>query len=209
MESVRHTTLVARTLSWVHRLQQPELKDEHFPPTNAKERGELILNSPHTFLKVRIGTILRKKFWFISYFCSYKNNTFQKNDLLPPSGERVVKGSFLWWKGIAVSWDPTRWVAPHCFTREGRSYTVWTPVLFMKHWTTHTYLLTYLLTLRITVLLEKLTGFHLVKELTAFYGTRRFITAVTSARHLSLSWANIKLAQHSPCLHIPLPEDPS
>ena len=38
-----------------------------------------------------------------------------------------------------------------------------------------------------TVLLEKLTGFQLVKKFPAFYGTRRFITAVTSARHLSLS----------------------
>ena len=40
------------------------------------------------------------------------------------------------------------------------------------------------------VLLEKLTGSQLVKKFPAFYGTRRFITAVTSARHLSLSWAS-------------------
>ena len=37
------------------------------------------------------------------------------------------------------------------------------------------------------VLLEKLTGVQLVKKFPAFYGTRRFITAFTSARHLSLS----------------------
>jgi hypothetical protein len=37
------------------------------------------------------------------------------------------------------------------------------------------------------VLLEKLTGFQLVKKFPAFYGTRRFITAATSAHHLSLS----------------------
>ena len=37
------------------------------------------------------------------------------------------------------------------------------------------------------VLLEKLTGLQLIKKFPAFYGTRRFITAVTSARHLSLS----------------------
>jgi hypothetical protein len=36
-------------------------------------------------------------------------------------------------------------------------------------------------------LLEKLTGFQPVKKFPAFYGTRRFITAFTSARHLSLS----------------------
>ena len=37
------------------------------------------------------------------------------------------------------------------------------------------------------VLLKKLTGFQLVKNFPAFYGTRRFITAFTRARHLSLS----------------------
>ena len=39
------------------------------------------------------------------------------------------------------------------------------------------------------VLLQKLTGFQLVKKFPAFYGTRRFITAFTSARHLPISWA--------------------
>ena len=50
-------------------------------------------------------------------------------------------------------------------------------------------LLTYLLTPWSRVLLEKLTGLQLVKFPT-FYWTRRFITAVTNARHLSLSWAS-------------------
>ena len=36
---------------------------------------------------------------------------------------------------------------------------------------------------------KKLTGFQLVKKFPAFHGTRRFITAFASARHLSLSWA--------------------
>jgi len=40
------------------------------------------------------------------------------------------------------------------------------------------------------VLLEKLTGSQLVKKFPAFHGTRRFITALTSVRHLSLSWAS-------------------
>jgi hypothetical protein len=44
-----------------------------------------------------------------------------------------------------------------------------------------------LLALWIRVLLEKLTSLQLVKKFPAFYGTRRFITALTSARHLSLS----------------------
>ena len=40
------------------------------------------------------------------------------------------------------------------------------------------------------VLLEKLTGLQLVKKFPAFHRTRRFITALTSVRHLSLSWAS-------------------
>ena len=52
------------------------------------------------------------------------------------------------------------------------------------------YLLTYLLTSWCRVLLEKLTGLQLVKKFHAFHGTRRFITALTSVRHLSLSWAS-------------------
>ena len=47
----------------------------------------------------------------------------------------------------------------------------------------------YLLTPWCRVLLEKLTDSQLVKKFPAFYGTQRFITAFTSARHLSLSWA--------------------
>jgi hypothetical protein len=54
----------------------------------------------------------------------------------------------------------------------------------------YTYLLTYLLTPWSRVLLEKLTGFQLVKKVPAFYGTRKFITAFTRAHHLSLSWAS-------------------
>ena len=49
---------------------------------------------------------------------------------------------------------------------------------------------TYLLTPWCTVLLEKPTGLQLVKKFPAFYGTRRFITPLTSVRHLSLSCAS-------------------
>jgi hypothetical protein len=54
----------------------------------------------------------------------------------------------------------------------------------------HTYLLNYSLTPLNRFLLDKLTGFQLVKKLPAFSGSRKFITAVTSARHLSLSRAS-------------------
>jgi len=51
-------------------------------------------------------------------------------------------------------------------------------------------ILTYLLTPWSRSLLEKLTGFQLVKKFPAFYATQRFITTFTSAHHLSLSWAS-------------------
>jgi hypothetical protein len=41
--------------------------------------------------------------------------------------------------------------------------------------------------IRSRVLLEKLTGSQLVKKFPEFYGTRKFITAFTHARHLSLT----------------------
>jgi hypothetical protein len=53
------------------------------------------------------------------------------------------------------------------------------------HW-----LSSYLLTPWSRVLLEKLTVLQLVKKFLAFYGTRRFIIAFTSGRHLFLSRAS-------------------
>ena len=47
-----------------------------------------------------------------------------------------------------------------------------------------------LLTPRCRVLPEQLTSLQLVKKFPAFHGTRRFITALTSVRHLSLFWAS-------------------
>ena len=49
---------------------------------------------------------------------------------------------------------------------------------------------TYLLTPWCRVPHEKLTGLQLVKKFPAFHGTRKSITALTSVRHLSLSWAS-------------------
>jgi hypothetical protein len=59
--------------------------------------------------------------------------------------------------------------------------------LFLVSTTNHT---PFLLTPRCRVLLEQLTGLQLVKKFPSFHGTRRFITALTSDRHLSLSWAS-------------------
>jgi len=59
-------------------------------------------------------------------------------------------------------------------------------------------LLTYVLT-PWSRILEKLTGSQLVKEFPAFYGTRMFITAFTSAPHLSLSCPSPVPNKSSPC----------
>jgi len=58
--------------------------------------------------------------------------------------------------------------------------------------------LTYLLIPWCRFLLEKLTGLQLAKKFPAFYGTWRFITALTSVRHLSLS----KLLCETPVLSL-------
>ena len=54
----------------------------------------------------------------------------------------------------------------------------------------------YLLTPWCRVLLEMLTGLQLVKKFPSFHRTQRFITALTSVRNLSLSWAS---PIQSPC----------
>ena len=71
------------------------------------------------------------------------------------------------------------------------------PRHFFFYFTIHqrTNILTYVLTSWSRVLLEKLTGFASSQEIPRIYGTRKFITIFTSARHLSLSWAN---SIHSP-----------
>ena len=75
-------------------------------------------------------------------------------------------------------------------------YPVHTPTYLLTYLLTYlfTYLLTYFLTYLLTpwcrVLLKKLTGLQLVKKFPVFHGARRFITALTSVRHLSLSWAS-------------------
>ena len=62
-------------------------------------------------------------------------------------------------------------------------------LIFHSPWIQVIETFTYLLTPWCRVLLEQLTGLQLVKIFPTFHGTRRFITALTSVRHLSLSWA--------------------
>jgi len=68
----------------------------------------------------------------------------------------------------------------------------WSPSLRFPHQNPIHFLYNhiYLLAPWCRVLLEQLTGLQLVKKFPAFRGTQRFITALTSVRHLSLSWAS-------------------
>jgi len=76
------------------------------------------------------------------------------------------------------------------FDHDGGTERNCSQLMFNPYILYYTYLLTYLLTPWCRVLLEQLTGLQLVKKFPAFHGTRRFITALTSVRHLSLSWAS-------------------
>ena len=76
-----------------------------------------------------------------------------------------------------------------------------------------------LLTLWGRVLLEKLNGSQIVKKFPTFYRTQRFITALTSARHLYLSiqsmprhptsWRSILILTSHLCLGLPSGLSPS
>ena len=61
-------------------------------------------------------------------------------------------------------------------------------IYYIIHKLFYTY--THSLTPWCRVRLEKLIDLQLVNKFPAFHGTRKFITALTSVRHLSLSWAS-------------------
>ena len=69
-------------------------------------------------------------------------------------------------------------------------FRVFKKIHWWETWWQPFYELTYLITPWCRVLLEQLIGLQLVKKFPAFHGTRRFITALTSVRQLSLSWAS-------------------
>ena len=70
----------------------------------------------------------------------------------------------------------------------GKNTSLWFHLSNSIVWIARKIINKYLLTPCSRVILEKLTGFQLVKKFPAFYGTRMFITSFTSVRHLSLFW---------------------
>ena len=94
------------------------------------------------------------------------------------------------WLGTGSVWTDAQNLAPtgiqsldHATHRKLVSQLLYpSPPVYIKG--SFTYLLTYLRTAWCRGLLEKLTSLQLVKKFPAFHGTRRFITALTSVRHL-------------------------
>ena len=76
------------------------------------------------------------------------------------------------------------------FTASYIDFTICSCVYLYLRYRVSSYPVAYLLPPWCRVLLQKLTGLQLVKKFPAFHGTRSFITALTSLRHLSLSWAS-------------------
>jgi hypothetical protein len=131
---------------------------------------------------VNIGRQVPKSLhFFFLFFIRSESTRRSNNNVIPSSLEKP-------------SAEQTAPVQQTVMTLDVTERSVWTLVRLN---------LTYLLTPWCRILLEKLTGLPLVRKFPAFHGTRRFITALTSVRHLSLSWA-------SPIQSIyPPPADPS
>ena len=93
-------------------------------------------------------------------------------------------------RGVQNEYSYTQQPALHLCLRNKQAASTVAEKCSDEVWAVSEILLTYLLTPWCRVFLEKLTDLQLVKKFPAFHGTRRFITALTSVRHLSLSWAS-------------------
>ena len=131
-----------------------------------------------------MGTIRRTETSASNHHYSLRNNPVQRRSRNANMFKAVLT-TVMWGRGVVVvsSYEQDQKMV----LLEFLSFSA---LLRGRKYCNTTYLLTYLLTPYSRVLLEKLTGFQLVKKFPAFYGTRRFITALTSARHLSLSCAS-------------------
>ena len=124
-------------------------------------------------------------------------------DILPT--QRVYCFVWISEQTAIIYWHRINWLvfitdpeSVHCAVRTGSldktddesSLKFWKLILSQVLKNYLTYLLTYLLTPWSRVLLEKLTGSAASQEIPRIFGTRYFLTVPTSARHLSLSWAN-------------------
>ena len=117
---------------------------------------------------------------------SYENSSFLSSQILPPFNRTR--------KAISVFTSLLTEVTTPCNVFS--FYTILLTYLLLLTYSMeqNPYLLTYsmeqnpyLLTPWSRILREQLNGFQTFKEFPAFYETRKFITAFTSARHLSLS----------------------
>ena len=85
-----------------------------------------------------------------------------------------------------MSWS-TEWSLPHQMSVYTTGRLTYLSSKLTATSVQHINQISYLLTPCSRVLLEKLTGSAASQEIPRIFGTRRFITVLTSARHLSLS----------------------
>jgi hypothetical protein len=105
------------------------------------------------------------------------------------TGIYLCPGLVFWWSLVGFL---TGRVSPLSFDYPSQSRNMYNVLCQYRPFTVHgasAYVLLCLLTAW-SIVLEKLTVSQLVKIFPAFYGTRRFSTAFTNARHLYLSWAS-------------------
>ena len=122
---------------------------------------------------VHVFPIFAKSSFLFIGSCTFRGKFFQK----PRSHPEVLGTRMITWSKFNTKDPPTykKKLVARATRRPGLVY----PRSLL-----------YLLTPWCRLLLEKLTGLQLVKKFLAFHGTGRFITALTSIRHLSLSWAS-------------------
>ena len=98
------------------------------------------------------------------------------------------------WTLLSVPSPKLQLLSPPSLRSSNCSPSLWSVVVWFQRdsvlWHSLQVSISYLLTPWRRILLEKLTGLQLVKKFPAFHGTRRFITALTSVRHLPLSWTS-------------------
>ena len=183
-----------------HNRQTSMIQPGFEPAIPASERPQI-----HLFDRVATGTgillslITEMFFWRKAFLEDQKAIEWaakktRKNKVFNPqivSNFEINRG--LWWSEVVIPHDIHPWDSA-CLTVTCSERCQGTRIVFSKEvWRDSVRNVRNscsILTPWNRVLLEKLTGFQLVKKFPEFYGYRSFITAATSARQLSLSWVS-------------------
>ena len=148
-------------------VKRPGRGVDHLPQSSAevKESVELYLYNPSGPSWPVIGWNLPFPLWFAKMSDGNRLMITARRNF-----EKLIEKNLEYLRWIKNQYDCTLWFN---FQFLNDTKPLWDSIYILTPWS--------------RVLLEKLTGSQLVKNSPTFYGTRIFITAVTSARHLSLS----------------------